>query len=345
MKVSTYKSGNIWQRNRYAFFARFNQKNGVSDFTSTQEGKTPYLHIVDPAKNPKEYNLLNNPRILKVVEDRFKSKAGSKRRVLSNTVASQPCCFNIFAPLRFPENSQLCSKLFNSLLEEDVEITELRIEYTPSRAESIGDQSQYGGTDADVGVFYTTSSELKGVILIEFKYIEAEFSKCTSYRKKKDIRNECNSNTIDPERLTGDCGTKRKNPKCGYLRYDNWKLTCSSNAFSHSIIAEANSCPFRSSQNQLWRNMLLAEQIKNSRNLDYFHFWVVAPSNNKELWRDKDGEVEKNFRGILTPMGNQRFRKLDLEIDIVSNLEKLASTTEQQDWLSSFRVKYLVEID
>lgn len=344
MKVSTYEVGNAWQKNRYAFFARFNKNNKVAHFTSAQEGTTRYLHLVDSEKNPREYNLLNDKRILREVDERFRSKAGSLRRVLSNTVASQPCCFNIFSPLRFPENRALSAKFFSTLLEVEVSIDELIIEYTPTKGESIGDQSKYGGTDADVGVFYTNSLGRKGVILIEFKYIEAEFSTCTSYRKKKDIRPQCDLNKLEPERLDGDCISKSPNPLCGYLRYENWKLTCASEALSSSSLKVSESCPFRHSQNQLWRNMLLAEQINRSRNLDEFHFWVIAPEGNEALWKDKDGCVEENFRRILTPLGSKAFRRLYLDKDVVSNLEKQADTSEQSEWLSKFRNKYLIEI-
>lgn len=344
LNIGAYDEGNRWQRNRYAFFAKFNLENGITDFTSAQKGKTKYLHIVDPTKNPPEYNLLNNTKILNEVNTRFKSKAGSKYRVLSNTVASQPCCFNIFSPLRFEENRKLRSKLFSILLNEDIEVEDLIIEYTPSTNESIGDQSKYGGTDADVGIFYRTATGKRGVVLIEFKYIEAAFSKCTSYREKKENRPECDTNSLEPERFLGKQIQKPDNPQCGYLRYDNWKLIYSSDAFNQSVIYKSKSCPFRFSLNQLWRNMLLAEQIKNSRNLDEFHFWVVAPKNNKYLWVDKDGDVEENFRNVLSEIGNQRFRKLDLELDIFNNLSLLSATPVNDEWLSDFQAKYLTEL-
>ena len=81
-------------------------------------------------------------------------------------------------------------------LEKTVDIEDIIIEFTPSQDESIGDQSKFGGTDADIAIFYNDSESKKGVILIEFKYIENEFSICTSYKNKKYIRKVCDSITF-----------------------------------------------------------------------------------------------------------------------------------------------------
>jgi hypothetical protein len=130
------------------------------------------------------------PAIADAVAARFDShKAGDRARAETNTVASQPCCFNLFVPLA--QDLLLASAVFSALVGAPVVLDHIEIEFTPNRLvellgyelgdrdESLGDQNGSGGTDADVAVFYRAGAE-RGVLLIEFKYIEAEFSTCGS---------------------------------------------------------------------------------------------------------------------------------------------------------------------
>ncbi len=166
----------------------------LTSFKKTINGNA-YYHLVDvdEASDPlqKAYNLMGDKQILAEVEQRFQTKAGDKDRVLTNTVASQPCCFNLFAPLKREDNKVLTNALFSHLLEKSVMVEDIVIEFTPVAEESLGDQSGVGGTDADVAVFYTDEKQKSGVILIEFKYIEGAFSVCSSFKTKERIRNIC----------------------------------------------------------------------------------------------------------------------------------------------------------
>ena len=352
-KVDIYKEGkNKWRDNRYAFMAKFNLDNGITSFGKAKQSGKTYYHIISENDNDPIYNLLGENLIHDEIEERFKTKAGDKQRVITNTVASQPCCFNLFTPLKIDKYRFLANTLFTDLLEKSVSVLDIQIEFTPSIEESIGDQSVTGGTDADVAIFYIENEKKReGVILIEFKYIEAEFSTCTSYKnkngglsngiRKKNIRPKCDIEDFFNLLIKKDIEYKPTKPDCGYLKYDNWKLTLNSSVFDQGKIINQPSCPFRFSLNQLWRNMLLAEKVGNARSLDDFHFWVIYPKENTYLWHNYKQDVEGSFRNILTDKGNECFRKIELDKDVISVLEKVADGEWVINWLKKFRRKYL----
>ena len=192
-KAEIYKSGNHFQNCIYKNISDYLHRKGVSHFGAPKKGKTPYRHLLPPESTIE--NFLYSRNIFLAAKSRFKDhKAGDWERARTNSVASQPCCFNLFVPLQ--QDLKLASRLFSSLMGSAVVACYIEIEFTPNTPildslseferhadESIGDQGSKRGTDADIAVFYKTKDR-KGVILIEFKYIEAEFNPCSSYRTK-----------------------------------------------------------------------------------------------------------------------------------------------------------------
>ena len=236
------QSGNSWQRNRYLFLSEYNKTNGITRFDKAKQHGNRYFHIVDIGHCDRQYNLLGDARILEAVEKRFQTKAVDLTRVLTNTVASQPCCFNLFAPLKFPENRPIADTLLSSLLRESVRVDNIIVEFTPERAECLGDQTNTQGTDADVAIFYSDNQKKQGLILIEFKYIESEFSTCTSYKNKEDIRPICNSKSFQRDKFEEPENSYHR-AMCGYIRYKNWPLTKRSSVFDLSAIKKPPLAP------------------------------------------------------------------------------------------------------
>jgi hypothetical protein len=344
-----YNSGNSWQRNRYKYMSELNKGSGIQEYGHAIGGTTRYFHLI--SEKEKLHNFLNDRSILEEVEKRFKDhKAGDKHRVLTNTVASQPCCFNLFVPIK--NNLEVASRIISKLLNKNVTVNHIEIEFTPNTCtnlagfelsgdESLGDQANKSGTDADVAIFYSYGTK-KGLILIEFKYIESEFSQCGSFKAiGKNSISRCTSSGYYDEVITQRLSRINGKSFCGYLRYNNWKLTSESKVFDLEKIKNCNCCPFRFSGQQLWRNMLLAENVANQRNLDEFHFWVLSPVENKMLWNGKE-EVEAVFRSILTPLGNSRFRRLDLDNDFFNLLKPLIND-DMKEWARKFEERYLKE--
>jgi hypothetical protein len=280
-------------------------------------------------------------------------KAGDLNRIKTNTAASQPYCFNLFVYLG--QQLPLASRLFSALLGKEVTVQHIEVEYTPNQLrtlagfeqtdkdESIGDQGERSGTDADVALFYTFGNNQKGVLLIEFKFIEPEFSVCSSYKTKVDLAGVCSQKGYFATMVASKATDDKGKVLCGYNKYNNWQLTVNSTLFDADAIAQsATGCPFRLGGNQLWRNMLLAEKVANARNCHEFGFWVFSPKpNDNYLWQDNGGDVEQQFRAVLSPKGNECFRRVHLEY-IAALLKNLCTSEADRLWLQRLNEKYLI---
>lgn len=339
-----YASGNPFQKEKYRKLSEYNFSRGIKEFgkskgTDAHEGEY-YAHLLK--LDDKEKNFLS-PEIFAEVEERFLTKAGDINRVMTNTVASQACCFNIFSPLK--KHKSISSNLFSKLMGKAIEVTEIKIEFTPEEDESLGDQGANQGTDADVAIFYLYEGWKRGVLLIEFKYIEGEFSYCGSYKsksKRAHLHKICNSpeffNDLVKSNLEGHGNLV--NPMCGYLKYRNWQLTALSKAFNFESIVNGKNCPFRFSLQQLWRNMLLAERVCEVRKFQEFNFWVISPSENIYLWENSNERVESSFRNILSDFGNKVFRSITLE-QFVDSVEQQILPQDIEGIIRKFKQRYL----
>lgn len=366
LKSIPYTSGNPWQRKAYSHLSAYLAQKGVQEFGASDNGNS-YRHLLREEDGEKNFI---TTELHHLTLKRFRShKAGDLKRILTNTASSQAYCFNLFLYLN--ESKTLANGVFSALMGKAVEVQHIELEFTPNQMqtapfaisegvttkqdESIGDQSTYGGTDADVAVFYsyaddiesfTTSETLKrkkGVLLIEFKFIEAEFSVCSSYKNKQEVRGLCTSPDYYRELVFNQRTDSRQQPLCGYTRYKNWELTKKSVTLDYDKVEHSAVCPFRYGLNQLWRNMLLAERVAQVRKCDEFGFWVLSPRENDDyLWKQKGDDVEQLFRAVLTEKGNQRFRKVHLE-EVYTILETQLKTEEDKVWLNGLKEKYWIK--
>jgi len=235
-EAKIYESGNSFQKRAYRKMANYLHARGISQFGRSVRG-TPYRHLL-PVNSTIE-NFLYDNKIASAAEARFSNhKAGDWDRARFNTTASQPCCFNLFVPLQ--QDTKLANYLFSTLFNAPVNVHHIEIEFTPNTKElnnlpgfershdktigdeTIGDQGKFAGTDADVAIFYSIQDR-KGVLLIEFKYIEAEFSQCTSYKNKPKKSMQCTSPNFYNNMIKDPLYIKGR-PACGYLQYQNWHL-------------------------------------------------------------------------------------------------------------------------
>lgn len=344
-KPKLYEVGNLWQKKVYQHMALFLYKKNVKNFGQSLAG-TQYKHLLTEKESEK--NFINDD-IYRATIERFNNhKAGDLHRILTNTAASQTYCFNLFIYLK--QYSSLADKLFSNLLSKEIKVKHIEPEFTPNQCdkisgferkddESIGDQNGNMGTDSDIAIFYTYDNNKKGVLLIEFKFIEHEFSVCTSFKNKEKIKLSCKSETFYIDLI--DKKVEKKDYSCGYKKYFNWRLTQKSEVISNNKVKLSSSCPFRLGLNQLWRNMLLAEQVSNARSCDEFSFWVLSPrANDKYLW--EEGKIEKQFREILTEKGNNNFQKFHLET-IFDNLKAIVIEENDKNWLKELELKYRIE--
>jgi len=342
-ETEIYTTGNAWQKRVYHHMASYLERKGVKKFGTSKRGNS-FKHLL--TKDDEHLNFIT-PEIYHATKQRFEDhKAGDLNRVLTNTAASQAYCFNLIIFLQ--QNPGLANQLFSDLLGKQVSITELIPEFTPNADrkknsqetfgdESIGDQRDNQGTDADIAVFYSFEEQKTGVLLIEFKFIEAEFSVCSSYPKKENLKDICDSSSWYTELIaTVDHG----NPRCGYKKYFNWPLTAKSKLIDGEKVKQMRACPFRAGLNQLWRNILLAERVAKARKLSEFGFWVFTPRPN-DLFLWKNGETEIQLREILTPLGNSQFKKIHLE-SIFDILHSFVITEPELAWLREMEEKYRI---
>lgn len=345
-----YPQGNVWQKKVYTHMATFLEVKEVTNFSTSERGDQPYKHLL--SENEQKLNFITD-EIYKATEERFADhKAGDFKRVSTNTAASQAYCFNLFVPLN--QNKQLASKLFSKLFGKEIFINHIEIEFTPNAKsldkldgferqidETIGDQGAVIGTDADVAIFYTYGNGKKGILLIEFKFIEPKFSVCSSYKNKKQIKGICDSQEFYKTMVENKAKDERGQPLCGYNKYSNWNLTKGSKFISQSKVIAAPACPFKKSLNQLWRNALLAEKVAKARKLDEFGFWVFSPKENDEfLW--ENGVVKTEFEVILSPLGRDIFKKFHLEV-ILDKIEKEDLDSYEKNWMKGMKEKYLIQ--
>jgi hypothetical protein len=347
IKPKVYEKGNPWQNKVYQHMASYLETKGVVSFGQSANGNT-FRHLLTEEQS--EHNFITK-EIHSATLNRFKDhKAGDLKRILTNTAASQPYCFNLIIYLQ--QHQILANKLFSVLLNKQVSVIHLEPEFTPNTCdkiegfergmdESIGDQIGNKGTDADIAVFYKYENNKKGIILIEFKFIEAEFSTCSSYRNKSQIRQICDSLDYFEQLVEQKKVDSLKNYLCGYIKYLNWQLTKESKVLTIQKINSSSACPYRFGLNQLWRNMILAERVASARKCDEFGFWVFTPTeNDKYLW--KYGETENQFRNILTEKGNECFKKVYLE-SIFDVLHVIVSKEQDKHWLKKMEEKYRIQ--
>lgn len=360
-EAKIYQEGNPWQKKVYKKMASFLEANPeIKSFGQSANGNK-YKHLLNVEQS--KFNFITEDIHIATKERFSKHKAGDLQRILTNTAASQPYCFNLIIYLQ--QHPALADKLFSNLFEKQVRVHHLEPEFTPNLCdniigfertsdESIGDQNLKlgSGTDSDIAVFYTYNNDKKGVLLIEFKFIEHEFSVCSSYagskkkegetpeekqqrlERNKERRQICNSNNFYSKMV------ETKNSLCGYNKYFNWDLTAKSKVIDGEKIKSMSACPFNFGLNQLWRNMILAEQVAFSRNCDEFGFWVFSPiQNDNYLWKNE--ETEKQFREILTQQGNQHFKKVHLE-NILDNLANIVCDEQENNWLTNLEIKYRI---
>jgi hypothetical protein len=107
-------------------------------------------------------------------------------------------------------------------------------------------------------------------------------------------------------------------------------------------IAQLPACPFAGSGQQLWRNLLLAENVARARKLQHFGFWVISPQDNDTLWAENGGDVFENFARLLTPGAGGRFRRVETEAVLAAIESRLESSDNRKCWwIEGFRERYL----
>jgi hypothetical protein len=260
-------------------------------------------------------------------------KGVDKARTLVNMLSSQAMCFNIFGNLRTSEGMVIASKALNTFLPTLKEVKRIHLEYTPSNA-VFGDQSGRGGVDCDVLIEYETTKGGGGLLSIETKFVEEEFSTC-GFRKRAGKADTglacCPEGTYHGQSFSGCLYVSKK----GY-RY--WDQSLQLGALKSDLLRGDTPCPFGGGLWQLWVNHTLVHAEARERQLQEAAFAVCAPRGNDALL--KGGEGITAFRNLLRDPASVLLIAME---DLVGALESsIGAGRFWQDWVAYLRQRYLI---
>jgi len=268
--------------------------------------------------------------ILRAVKERQAiGKGVDFGRTSRNLLSSQAMCFNLFVPLN--RDKQLAARLFNSFIGDIHSIdTDIAYEHTPSKS-IFNDQSGKGGVDCDALVRYTgTQNGEKGLIVIETKYVETEFSQCGF--RESDQKDQCPTKTVANNGYSNCRYHYKKN-------YHYWKVAGESGLYKMELL-HSQPCPFGGSLWQLWTNLSLAYALAKEGHYSKFNYVVICPRWNDKLSRD--GQVFNDFKALLRRP--EVFRVLYLD-DIGNALKALSDAQEPAPWINEFVARYCWNIE
>ncbi len=287
---------------------------------------------------PEEHRLLNI--FLDIREDVTKYLIDNgirMHRFFNHLASSQAACFNLFMSLT--KDINLANDVLRTILPNFDKLERVEYEYYDKTVDHLGENRNQAnktnvGTDVDVAIFYLTKNGKHNVCLIEHKLSEKEFSFCNAIKNKNQNKNHCGQFS----------NVWNNSDNCYYQKgkdYMYWKLTKEKESFfDESALASLTiECPFRYSLQQLWRNMLLAQELERKRIVDKAYFAVIYHLHNKALWNysTPHGKVEafEYFSSLLKD--KDRFFRFTLQ-DVVLRAKQFQPNAE---WIDEYESKYL----
>ena len=196
-----------------------------------------------------------------------------------------------------------------------------------------GDQSGRGGVDCDVLIEYETTKAKGGLLAIETKFVEEEFSTC-SFRKrsrKADTRLACcPKGTCHKQHFSGCLYVSRK-------RYRYWDQSRRLQTLKPDLLQDNTPCPFGGGLWQLWVNHTLVHAETHERHFQEAAFAVCAPRGNGALL--KGGETIAAFRDLLTRPDSMLLITLE---ELVAAIEaSIGNSLFWREWVAYLRQRYL----
>jgi len=221
----------------------------------------------------------------------------------SNMLRSEHIPFNFFIPLN--NDKGFCKNVFNEILSvEIISIDSIKIEYAPNPSKKY----LYDATSFDAYIEYTTTYTTKGIIGIEVKFTEREYSISKDSKEKNDIDNP---NSLYYQR-TKECRLFRQEdiPK---LKTDNFR--------------------------QVWRNHLLGESIliEDKDNFSHFTSMTFFPKDNLHFTK-----VSKEYMNMLLRNENN-FIPITYEY-FFELLKKYCPNDNYRNWIDYLEMRYIISV-
>ncbi len=289
-----------------------------------------WAHLLDQDGIDRGANFLH-PRALRTAQERMAAGKGvSYGRTFGNMLASQAMCFNLFAPLASDDDGlAIAAQALSSFLPDLASVVSIAIEHTPS-PEVFNDQHGPAGVDCDVLLVYRTERGERGVLVIETKYVEADFSRCSHRRPDKSIR--CPDDVTIGDDFSG-CLYASKN------RYLYWQRARQYETLAGSALS-AKGCPFHGSLWQLWVNHTLAHALADEIGAEQVRFAVCAPVGNEALLRS--GATIDAFQRLVRVPETVLFMPLKELIDSIQDAAQRFGD-DWTSWSASLAERYIVE--
>jgi len=180
----------------------------------------------------------------------------------------------------------------------------LKIEYAPSPKEKyLNDRTSF-----DAYIEYTHSDKSKGIIAIEVKYTEKEYSLKKDSKEAKDIDNEKGRYYF----ITEKCGIYKPN-----------------------VIDKLKTDLFR----QIWRNHLLVESIlyEDKDKFKHAHSFIFYPNDNEHFTH-----VEKEYSEMLINNSDNKFGLVTFE-NFIEKCKKYCPDKEFEKWIDYLQERYIIQ--
>lgn len=279
-----------------------------------------YGHFLDETSTNEGRNFVI-PEACEEAAERSKKK-GVAARTFENMLSSQAMCFNVFTPLaRGPE---LATRLLAPHVPGLKSVRSIAFEYTPA-PDVFKAQSALGGVDCDLLIEADWNDGQLGVIAVETKFVEPEFSTC-GFRKA--------GHTVCAE----DVPVRADTSACLYeskKRYLYWKRTLEHETISLERLP-VTGCPFHGPLWQLWVNHVLAHVEADRRGGKHARYAVCAPSSNNALLRE--GRVLEDFKTLTRDPSTVLF--IDLDALVRDAAEAARHDDRLQGWAEGIQARY-----
>ena len=236
--------------------------------------------------------------IFKVVRDRYPNFDAMRD---SNMLRSEHIPFNFFIP--FNQDFEFCKRVFNEISGNIKSIDKIKIEYAPSPKENyLNDRTSF-----DAYIEYTHADNSKGIITIEVKYTEKEYSLDKGSKQEKDINDEKGKYYS----LTKKCGIYKPN-----------------------VIDKLKTDLFR----QIWRNHLLAESILlfDKDKFKHAHSLIFYPKDNEHF-----AEAGKEYQEMLLDNKGNKFKVVTFE-NFIEICKKHCPNNEFENWRNYLQERYII---
>ena len=248
----------------------------------------PYAHILP--EEVWEVNLWDGIR--EAAQLYFQTDKIAWHKDKHNMLSSQIMCLNILFPLK--QHLDVLKMWLSSKFSDVENVVDLDFEYIgPNNKNYFNEEGGRGQnrTSSDISVTWQDKGRRENMLLLEFKFTEANFGECSKHGNPD--RSRCNSS----DKIVAFPRTQCYRAEIG-RKY--WDFILSGNSpFRQEALTTERYCPFRYNFYQLMRNQLLAHCIQ-SDSQEGFHtveFGVIYHADNNELLR-----MSHPFEGKRDPL-------------------------------------------